>query len=140
MRMGIFLLVITLATTNGQIISQVIVAIYGLLSPKTCCSFDSDAAQVNEFDLKYNSECFISSYNIIHLMLEENVTPLYFGWNPYWQERYKPIFIDVQVEFGIHSSKNSLVIHKCFLNANLKEFIVIIQKTVIFHFGNIVLL
>ena len=58
---------ISLVTINGQIIDQVYVIgayLETAAGKKICWSLHSDAAQVNDLDLKYHSECIITPYYI----------------------------------------------------------------------------
>lgn len=109
-----YCLVITLLSMNGQIHGQAIVTGRGRYFEGMCWSFDTDAIRVNELDIMYNSECIVPPYDGVHLMLEEHAIPLFVSWKANGRGTDKQILIDVQVVFGIHSSKYSLRIFMCF--------------------------
>ena len=104
---------ISLVTNNGQIIDHVTITDENYFYTKTvsCWSLDLTVAHVNDSDLKSYSECFASKHDA-YLMLEEHIFPLAPSWYTNGRTRNKIILLDAQV--GIHSSENSIAIHKAF--------------------------
>lgn len=101
--------VISLVNTNGEVISHVNLTSY--YSNETCWSFGSDATQLNDSVVRYKSYCTTHPRNA-YLLLEGNIIPLFWPtWCGNGADRYNLILADVQVAFGIHSSKNNLQIH-----------------------------
>ena len=106
---------ISLAANNGQIIH---VGLINLTSEgyfpnrrnrtPLCWSIDLEVAHVNSYDVASISECFAVEADSF-LMLEENI----FSLDNLWRTSAinKIILLDAQVEFGIHSSKNSVVMY-----------------------------
>lgn len=99
-------IVISLVTTNGEIIGQVNVTGGGL--GIFCSQFDAPA-EGNYFDLGCYD--FMNAY----LILEENIIPLLVSWKKRVYGRYNMILIDMEVAFGIglHPSEINHITYEC---------------------------
>lgn len=106
--------IISLAANNGQLIGLINLTSEGYFSSRRnrtalCWSIDFEVTHVINYDSASTYECFAAETDSF-LMLEENIAPLDLFWRI--NAINKIILLDAQLEFGIHSSKNNVIIHK----------------------------